>query len=293
MGRSMGVWMVVVVLGATLVACGGRGANRSTTNGPRGSARAEGTTAAQSFQPAGGDGSAERPYLLCHDRGGPRRTDYGFIANQRCGDGTMPLAGDPERGANARLGNVGEGPDGHIVDLYEIPCARPVRIYVDAYHCASGSVDIDPNNLSPEQLSNTAQLIRRLHRDHSARAHELRGSLLTWAIATTQLSVVVCESLADVLPTGEAPRPWHAELLLSYVAAIIEDGHDPAEPVSTTARALRGLATYYEACLAEDPSVRDERLDQLLAAARAGSLEQVARRVVGGCDDWSGMGLHR
>jgi hypothetical protein len=187
-------------------------------------------------------------------------------------------------------------PDGHIVDLYEIPCPHsPVRIHVDAYHCEGMSTEVDMNNLTRAQLANMARSIREMHHAPTdPRAHAFRRELLVWSLQTTQLTVVLCPPVFELLPDSEtAGRPFHTELLLSYVAAIIEDGGDPAEPVSTTRRALEGLAVYYEASLREEPGVRDPGLDQLLASARAGGLEQIARAAITQCSDTSRMGLHR
>lgn len=82
-----------------------------------------------------GEGTESSPFLRC---GRGPRTDYSFVANWQCSDGRRPLNGVEMDGARARLGSVGAGPDGHVVDLYQIPCSSgPVRIYVDAYHCSA------------------------------------------------------------------------------------------------------------------------------------------------------------
>lgn len=53
-----------------------------------------------------------------------------YLRRLRCADGNAPTY--------QRAGNVGPGPDGHIVDLYEVLCAdsEPGRseIYMDMYH---------------------------------------------------------------------------------------------------------------------------------------------------------------
>ncbi|MDI7267729.1 MAG: hypothetical protein QME96_07030 [Myxococcota bacterium] len=69
------------------------------------------------------------------------RASYEYVAGEfECPEGGNPLGGDPRAGARARLGNVGSGPDGHILDLYEVPCrSGPVQIYVDMYHCKPGT----------------------------------------------------------------------------------------------------------------------------------------------------------
>jgi hypothetical protein len=65
---------------------------------------------------------------------------YDSVAAFACADGSTPLGGERMRGAQARVGNVGAGPDGHILDLYEVPCPEGGRqMYVDMYHCPGGN----------------------------------------------------------------------------------------------------------------------------------------------------------
>jgi hypothetical protein len=84
----------------------------------------------------GRDGST--PLLAVQRCGAPK--SYSYVAAEfECPGGGNPFGGDLARGAGARVGNVGSGPDGHVLDLYEIPCpSGPVRIYVDLYHCPPG-----------------------------------------------------------------------------------------------------------------------------------------------------------
>lgn len=78
---------------------------------------------------------AEHPIGVC----GPMES-YRFIASTfRCPDGSNPLAGDWRAGQSARVGNVGANSQGHIIDLYRVPCASgPVDVFVDMYQCAGG-----------------------------------------------------------------------------------------------------------------------------------------------------------
>lgn len=75
---------------------------------------------------------AEHPVATC----GPRDS-YDYVASRfRCPDGTNPLGGDLAAGQAARLGNVGANSQGHIIDVYRVPCASgPVDVYVDLYGC--------------------------------------------------------------------------------------------------------------------------------------------------------------
>ena len=75
--------------------------------------------------------SHERPLPAC----GPADS-YRRVAEYRCPDGSVPLGGDPARGASARSGNVGPNSTGHVIDLYRVPCpGGDVELYVDMYSC--------------------------------------------------------------------------------------------------------------------------------------------------------------
>ena len=121
----LGVWLAV-----GLAACAPGGAqNAGPTNGPETHA-----VAAKGLR-------ADDPVPMC---GG--RASYLFIARDfRCPGGGNPLDGTPRAGARARIGSIGAGPDGHIVDMYEVPCPRgPVRVFVDMYHCPDGGSPFGP-----------------------------------------------------------------------------------------------------------------------------------------------------
>ena len=288
--RSMGLLALLVLstfgCGASNSASssnGGRSTNRDARGGP---------TAAR----VQGEGTEASPFLLCLGHGSPR-TDYAFIANWQCSDGRTPLGRVERRGAEARIGNVGEGTDGHIVDLYEIPCSSgPVRVYVDGYHCPgeAAAEAMDMRNLSQRDLSRFAHVIRRLHGEpFSQRGHEARRELLAWVLDTQQFSVVICTAVGALLPQGDVSNyPYMTELLMSYAASVIEDGRPQADPVTTTEMALAGVVVFYEAVLAQDPSATNPLLETLRSAAHGGTLRAVAQQATSQCTDWSGFGVH-
>lgn len=74
----------------------------------------------------------ETPVLRCG-----AKDSYAYVASEfKCPDGGNPLGGDLMAGAKSRVGNVGANSTGHIIDLYEVPCASgPQRVYVDMYGC--------------------------------------------------------------------------------------------------------------------------------------------------------------
>jgi hypothetical protein len=84
--------------------------------------------------------SIENPLPTCGAREG-----YRAVAHHRCPDGSMPLGGDPMRGAQARLGSTSSHMEGasplesHIVDHYQVPCPTgAVDVFVCLYHCSGG-----------------------------------------------------------------------------------------------------------------------------------------------------------
>lgn len=297
--RSLPVRVFLLACVVLVVGCGGGGASRVRNEPAHSGAGQQQYRSPQRGRaqqaPVGSGRSISDAVRLCHDNGGPGRNDYSYIASYRCSDGSMPLDGDAVRGARARLGSIGAGPDGHIVDLYEIPCATgPVRVHVDAYHCgASVDTTLDTGRFTRSQLANLAQSIRALHGDpSSADAMEMRRELLMWLMETQQVTVVVCGGLSPLLPMNDAQHPYLPELMLSMAAAVIEDGRDPADPVGVHVASIQGLLVYYQAVLAaEGPGARDPQLDALLAMAQDGTLPSAMARATAGCD-LSGLGVH-
>jgi hypothetical protein len=76
--------------------------------------------------------SLAHPVVTC----GPRAS-YEWVATRPlCPGGTNPFKGDIEQARQARVGSKRVQPNGHPIDLYEIPCGTQKRtIYVDLYGC--------------------------------------------------------------------------------------------------------------------------------------------------------------
>ncbi|WAS97954.1 hypothetical protein [Nannocystis punicea] len=86
----------------------------------------------RSAPPPGPPGSSkDHPLPTCGTTG-----SYVAVADAECEDGTRPFDGDIPKGMRARRGNVGPNKDGHIIDLYEVPCPEGLqKIFVDMYGC--------------------------------------------------------------------------------------------------------------------------------------------------------------
>jgi len=157
-----GIGGILAVL--AFVGCGGGSADATATTVPDTAARQGAGTGPAAENPEEGttlpDSEADDPLAALVPTpadGDPRRNgstpklaiqrcgageSYAFVAAEfQCPGGGNPLGGDPRAGADARVGNVGAGPDGHVLDLYDVPCPNAaVRLYVDLYHCPPGRV---------------------------------------------------------------------------------------------------------------------------------------------------------
>ena len=70
---------------------------------------------------------AQHPLRACGGVAG----SHLVATSTRCRDGSTPLHGDPRRALDGRVG-VTDGPDGHDVQMYDVPCpGGMVRVYVD------------------------------------------------------------------------------------------------------------------------------------------------------------------
>ncbi len=275
----LATWMrFSTLLFASVAACGGQSLQSAAT--PVGEA-------------PGGDGlSVDTAVQLClRDSPDRPRTDYAFVANFRCADGSRPLGGNSERGANARAGNVGQGSDGHVIDHYEVPCrAGSQSVYVDAYHCGPGeNVEQDMmNNLSREALAQIAQRMRALEMlPFDPRAIELRRGLVTWLQGSPQVHLEVCGAVVqDVVIEGYPHRALLlSQFLLSMGAAVIELSDRSEHRIQVALAGVRGsLRLYAEIVAARGQSARNTHLDDLARTPASGLAERVSTRI-NQCDD--------
>ena len=254
-----------------LLACGGASSTGSTTPSGEG--------------PSGA--SIEDALLLCHANGGPGRTDYSHVASYTCPDGSQPLLGDPARGAAARVGNVGQGPDGHVIDHYEVPCpSGPVQLYVDGYHCEGMDTDIDPANLSDDQLANVASIIRGLEEAPlSERAEQMRPELLAWLEQTPQVSFGLCGEVVELVEVdGYAYTPLLVQQLFLSSAATIIERHGELDYATLHASGLAGVLRSYQAIRGARPDGASAALDSLIRRSGDGSLGAELQRRLANCE---------
>lgn len=148
------VHRTVIAASLVLSACGGGATSERaepsterSSNNTSGSASAGGDASAPPTQATlGGSGATlEDPIEVCG-----AGESYQRIADFVCPGGDVPLRGIPDLGAAARLGSTSPHMPGasmmesHIVDLYEVPCARgPVEVFVCLYHCGPGASPFD------------------------------------------------------------------------------------------------------------------------------------------------------
>ncbi|MGF1466705.1 MAG: hypothetical protein ACFCGT_11280 [Sandaracinaceae bacterium] len=223
--------------------------------------------------------TADTAVQLClQDAPGIPRSDYPYVASYQCPDGSVPLDGNPRRGQLARLGNVGQGPDGHVLDLYEVPCpSGPVRIFVDGYHCPGG-VDPTPDlaNLTPQQLAGMAVRMRQLETEpFDEEASEFRGFFHTWLEETDQVTFGICEAvIEDVMREEYAFRELVvSQYILSSAAAAIELPEGTQRPLGEALAGIRGALRIYSAIVQARGSAAAEPHLSMLADLAPEALE--------------------
>ena len=235
-------------------------------------------------QPARGlasvhDGSSpERAFLACTRT----RSDYRFVAETRCDDGSRPAHGDIREGGAARLGNIGAGPDGHILDEYELACSnKRIRLYVDGYHC-TGGLPTD-RALSTEERAALIRAIQDAH-DHplSDEAFATIADVGMWVQATHEISATVCMQMVESL----VPKGYQAWRLLGahYLLGLVEEAvlRPDLAPRERHVRAARAALATYGRYASERPALAHPALDRLAAEAAQG-VPDVLTRAAAAC----------
>ncbi len=219
---------------------------------------------------------------LCH----ATNTDYQTIADYRCPDGSVPLGGDARAGGGARRGSVGPGPDGHIVDLYEVPCSGgAVRIYVDAYHCPPGvKAEIpDLKALTKEQLERFRASMRATEvMGFDLKTLKLRKMLVTMIISDEWMKVRLCTPFLQPVHDDKGYKLFPhlmAQVIISSAAATIEHGKKPNARFLVAAAAAEGIMRFYQTMLKhKGEPARHAHLDKLLSLHKAGKLRDLIRK---------------
>lgn len=240
--------------------------------------------------PDGRDGrTPETAWHACFDT----RSDYRRVAEYRCADGSMPLGGDVRAGGAARRGNIGAGPDGHILDLYDVPCPEgAVPIYVDGYHCDEEMVPLTEAEI--QQAMN--DLRRYVHSpEDMTPAVVTRGARLAQQLGITYPE---CRHLYELLIPSEAEVAEWRFLGSIYIAAQLvglfelraeyERGTDPIllrerEMEKVYDAAVTMVATYRRLLMAGYGQLQNARLDRLAAMSQS-ELDATLRRNIAACD---------
>ena len=218
-------------------------------------------------RPADHDGSTkERALLGCH----LTRTDYQQVADTVCPDGTKPLRGDLGAANRARSGNVGPGPDHHIVDAYTVPCTTPIELFVDGYHCPPGmepEVQFDIKNPTPAQLVTMGKALEKIAgMGPGQRANGLRKQAAQ-LLETIPVTIEVCGNFLKPLiadKTYKASRLLVLQLVISTGAEVLLRGGGPADRAGVELGAAEGVLRLYDSILVADPTAHHPHLDLLL-----------------------------
>ncbi len=230
-------------------------------------ATSSGTTSEPGLLPAprrvAGDGTRARPYELCLGR-----TDYPFVASLECADGSRPLNGDWRAGADARVGNVGEGASGHIIDHYRLPCPEgPRDVYVDAYHCAGL-----PPLAQDRFFANLAAALEAAEtRPFDPELRQLRHRAPLILVGNPALKVTECPEVIGGLTRLDSP--WSpllvSQLTAGVIAATIRRSNEPEDRLAVYDRALLGVLRLYRAIVAQRGAAhRIAGLESMIADSR-------------------------
>lgn len=176
-----------------------------------------------------------------------------------------------------------------MLDLYEIPCpGGAVRLYVDAYHCGPGvDTNVDPDNLTDEQLERMARLFRQLETaPFEDRARKLRTEGFAWLGTTDQLQVLLCQGMLNgIVGSGYEHEDMLVEQLgLSVAAATIEISDDPKNRAQVTISGIQGVVRLYRAILQHRGApASNPRMDDLGRMLADGSIRPYIDRVLAAC----------
>lgn len=169
--------------------------------------------------PVGGAaGTAEAPIPRCG-----ARDSYRYVADEfRCPGGGNPFAGDPGAAARARAGSLGPRPDGHMIDVYEVPCpSGKVDVFIDMYGCPEMQAEL----VRDVELKDPLELDVHFA---AGRYDEVRARCAALDEAGAALSVYHCGIFmpALLLRAGEPERAVAA-------AGSVCQGYPPSGPRST------------------------------------------------------------
>ena len=213
-GALLGPLFLSSSVALVLSACGGPG---GTVPPPRAQVGASGGT-----YDDGRDGrSPETAWHACMDT----RSDYRRVAEYRCLDGSMPLGGSIPAGGAARSGNIGAGPDGHVLDRYVVPCPEgEIVLFVDMYHCEE-----ENGPLSEAEIHAAYQDLQR----YAVAPEDSSPAVVTRARRAAQqlgFDIPGCDALFDFFMPPERELPDWRHLAKIYSAfALIELYPDRAE----------------------------------------------------------------
>lgn len=218
----------------------------------------------------------------------------------------MPLQGDIRRGQSARVGDVGEGPDGHVLDLYEVPCASPVRVYVDIYHCDLTYSSTGERLLNGGELYAIANAGRMLEQNPTApqvvgevrlSAEQARARMMFWLLTSREVEPMLCSELFEgIMPSDRIRRAFAGDasptevalaqqFMISFAAFLIEHGQDRIDRnienlVMANTDAFGGILDVYDILRRADPQTAQPRLTELFEM-RASRPEDFRLFVVG------------
>ncbi|MDI3282934.1 hypothetical protein [Polyangium sp. 15x6] len=190
---------------------------------------------------------------------------YAFISEYTCKDGSQPLGADPQKGREARSGNVGANHTGHIIDRYVVECPDgEVEIFVDMYGCPAAERKLEamkdvenpfgpPGEPLPRpRLLAIAAVFKKMSQAPLSEAsREHISNAVAWASASPDIEVTLCPWFRDYIdgPNPKSHSPVATILLahtiLGVAAHQIENPR--ADPMAGQVEGLRTAVRVYRA----------------------------------------------
>ena len=188
------------------------------------------------------------------------------------------------QGGGARVGNIGKGPDGHVLDKYQVPCPEgSLILFVDGYHCPGA--DRYPANRALSEAERADMLARIRAARVNPTSNDSMATIfdvVQWAQATSEIHLAMCMSdVAMLKPEGY--ENWRF-MLAYYTLGLTE--HALVNPNETYAEnQAGGIASAidaYRVMVATIPSLSHPQLDRL-AGRSPEALRDEAKKAAAGC----------
>jgi hypothetical protein len=193
---------------------------------------------------------------------GPNES-YRYVAKEfQCPRGGNPLAGDVERAQQVRLGTLQHPTNGHIVDIYRVPCPDgDVELFVDMYGCeeyAQRLNDTTPSKSLEDLLTGydeedyEAVITRCARAPDELEPDELLYCMVLvpaslFVVGSPDAAVQVLQQLCSRLPPPSSLSDARAQLVVRVTGAVARTAERRGIPLGID-DGTQLVAVFAEAC---------------------------------------------